>query len=139
MHLGLIPCRAELFKCNRGTWQLKTNFRRQVGKLESHSEDPDVISILWRPQLQTYWRKNERTGSHDHYNDCYSDQASLSDAAAVCVVGISLGGFRFTSREICFMKQYTRTKWIENKTLSDWFSPVFLSSLTLILLMWRIW
>jgi hypothetical protein len=48
----------------------------------------------------------ERTVSHDHYNDCYRDQPSASDAAACCVVGISPDGFRFTVREICCMTEH---------------------------------
>lgn len=57
----------------------------------------------------TTGQNHERTVSHDNYY-CYRNQPSPSEAAADCVVGIRPGCFRFTSREVCFMKQCTKDK-----------------------------
>jgi hypothetical protein len=57
----------------------------------------------------TTGQNHKGTVSHDNY-DCYRNQPSPSDAAADCVVGIRPGGFRFTSREVCFMKKCTKDK-----------------------------
>jgi hypothetical protein len=56
-------------------------------------------------------------------------QPSASDAAAVCVVGVSPGGFRFTSREICCVTEHEGQNGFRAGRLAIGLAS-FLSSLT---------
>jgi hypothetical protein len=78
----------------RGLRRLKTHFRRQVWKLETHSEKTRYYLDSCASRIaDTTGQNHKRTASHDNYN-CYRNQPSPSDASTDCVVGIRLGGFR---------------------------------------------